>query len=352
MTDQNKDNISDLSQVRLYIGFIAAVIGVIILQELKNIFIPLFISLLLYFLFNGVVKKMVDLRIPKTLVLIFLLIFIFIMFYLLGVLIYSGISSFIEKFPTYSEKLVQNIQNLFDQLKIPLADVNKYLEKIDWTKNINTSAITTIVSTTFGSFATFIGNLILVLIFLMFMLAGRKTITDRLEKAFEKKRAEKLAYVINAIEDQVQHYLLIKMMISFVTGLLCGTILFFAGMDFVVFSALLIFVLNFIPNFGSIVATLFPVIMGLLKFGLTLKVVLVTLGLMITQFVIGNIIEPKICGKSLNLSPIIILVSLIFWGYIWGIVGMMLAIPLTSAVKIVFQNIPTLKPIAELISSD
>ncbi|MCP5108816.1 MAG: AI-2E family transporter, partial [bacterium] len=81
-------------------------------------------------------------------------------------------------------------------------------------------------------------------------------------------------------------------------------------------------------------------------------VLLVFIGLILTQFIIGNVVEPRITGKSLNLSPIVILISLIFWGYMWGVVGMILAVPLTSAIKIFFENIPTLKPIADIISAD
>jgi AI-2 transport protein TqsA len=343
---------SDLFQIKIFVGFIATVIAVLILQQLKNIFIPLFMSLLLYFLFNGVVKKMIRFKIPKTLVLIFLLIFIFIVFYFLGVLIYSSVSSFIDKFPSYSGQIESMVKSLFDQLKIPIADFNKYLDQIDWTKSIDTSSVTSIISTTFGSFAAFIGNLLLVMIFLMFMLAGRTALTGRVNKAFEENRADKIKFIVNSIEDQVQHYLLIKSFISFVTGVISAIILFIAGSDFVIFSALLIFVLNFIPNFGSIIATLFPLLIAVLKFGFSIKVLLIAAGLMVTQFLIGNAVEPKITGKSLNLSPIVILISLIFWGYVWGIVGMMLAVPLTSAIKIVFENIPVLKPISSLISAE
>jgi predicted PurR-regulated permease PerM len=343
---------NDLFQIKLFVGFIATVIAVLILQQLKNIFIPLFISLLFYFLFNGAVKKLIGFKIPKALVLIFLLLFIFIVFYFLGVLIYSGVSSFIDKFPSYSGQIETIVKNLFDQLKIPVADVNKYLDQIDWTKSIDTSVITSILSTTFGSFAAFIGNLLLVLIFLMFMLAGRTALTGRVNKAFEEERADKIKYIVNTIEDQVQHYLLIKSFISFLTGALGAIILLIAGADFVIFSALLIFVLNFIPNFGSIIATLFPILIAILKFGFSFRVILIAGGLMLTQFMMGNAVEPKITGKSLNLSPLIILISLIFWGYIWGIVGMMLAVPLTSAIKIVFENLPALKPISNLISAE
>jgi AI-2 transport protein TqsA len=349
---EEAQGVGELTQIKLFLGFIASVIAVIILQQLRNIFIPFFMSLLLYFFFNGVVKRLLRLKVPKVLVLSFLLVFIFILFYFFGVLIYSSVSSFIDKFPSYSGKIVETVKSIFAQLQIPFSDFQEYLSKNDWTKNIDPSSITSLISGTFGSFATFIGNLALVLLFLMFMLAGRNALSERVSKAFNVNRADKIQFLINSIEDQVQHYLLIKTFVSFTTGVVCGIILFAGRFDFVLFSSLLIFVLNFIPSFGSIIATLFPIVIGFLQFGFSIRVVLVAGGLMLTQFVIGNIFEPKITGKSLNLSPIVILMSLIFWGYVWGIVGMMLAVPLTSALKIVFHNIPTLRPIAELISAE
>jgi predicted PurR-regulated permease PerM len=342
---------SELYQIKIFLGFIATVIIVIILQQLKSIFVPFFMALLLYFLFNGVVKKMISLKVPKPLVLMFLLIFIFIVFYFLGVLIYSSVDSFVDKFPEYSKRFVGMIDGLFDQLKIP-GGFQSYLDKIDWTKSIDTSSVTSILSGTFGSFAAFIGNLLLVLVFLMFMLAGRTALTGRVEKAFEEERSDKIKYIVNSIEDQVQHYLLIKIFISFSTGCLSAIILTVVGVDFAIFSALLIFILNFIPNIGSIIATMFPILISILQFGFDYHVILVAAGLMVTQFLIGNVVEPKITGKSLNLSPIVILMSLIFWGIIWGVVGMILAVPLTSAIKIVFEKIEVLKPISDLISAE
>ncbi len=306
------------------------------------------------FLFNGVVQRLIKMGVPKPIVLVFLLAFIFMLFYFLGAMIFASASSFSVKFPVYEKKVTEMFLSIIDQLKITQGEVSNYIDSINWTEAIEkyTSTLTKVLTRTFGSFAKFIGNLILVLVFLMFLLAGRTSLTDRVKKAFKGERGDKLKRIINSIEDQVQHYLLIKTMISLLTGVVSGLILFFFGIDFVILAALLIFVLNFIPNFGSVIATAFPVLVGIVQYGFTWRVLFVTIGLMGAQFVIGNIIEPKITGKSLDLSPIVILISLIFWGYVWGVIGMILAVPLTATIKIAFENIPSLKPFAELISSD
>jgi len=346
MVNENKD----LFYIKFFLGFIASVIFVMILKELKTIFIPLCMSLLLYFLFNGVVKKLLFLKFPKAIILIFLLIFIFIIFYFFGVLIFTGITSFINKFPVYSDHITGLLKGLSAQLRIPLSDVNDYLNNFDWTKSVN--AITSFVSTAFGSFATFLGNLVLVIIFLIFMLSGRNVLTGRVYRAFDNKKADKMIFIVNSIENQVQHYLLMKTFISLLTAIISGLIIWVGGVDFVIFSGLLIFILNFIPNFGSIVATSFPIIIGLIKYGFSVRMLIVAGALVLTQMIIGNALEPKIMGERLNLSPIVILISLIFWGWIWGIIGMILAVPFTSALKIIFANIKPLKPISDLISAE
>lgn len=340
----------DLLHLKLFTGFIASVIFIMIIKEMKGIFIPFFMSLLLYFLFNGVVSRMLYFRIPKFIVLLFLLIFIFILLYFFGMLIYAGISSFVHQFPAYSSRISNLFTNLISQLNIPVSEVQTQLTNFDWTEVIAKG--TSILSTTFGSFASFLGNLFFIIIFLIFMLGGRDSLVARVHKAFDEKRAKEMISIVKSIENQVQHYLVLKTFISFLTAVISGIIIYAGGLDFVLFSALLIFILNFIPNIGSIIAVAFPILTGLIKFGFSLNILIVTLGLMLTQMIIGNVLEPKIAGRNLNLSPMIILISLIFWGYIWGIIGMILAVPLTSAIKIIFSHINILKPLSKLISAD
>ncbi len=340
---------SDRVYLKLFSGFLSAVIFVFILKELKEIFIPFFIALLLYFLFNGVVNRLLYYRIPKTVVLTFLLMFIFILLYFSGLLIYSGISSFVEKFPVYNSRITSIAKDISGSLNLPVKELQDQLNNYDWSSMLG--HITGVVSSAFGSFAGFIGNLLFIIIFLIFMLGGRNSLILRVENAFSDKRASELISIVKSIENQVQHYLVLKTFVSILTALISGVIIYFAGIDFLLFSVLLIFILNFIPNIGSIIATTFPILTGLLKFGFTMKMLVVAAGLMLTQMIIGNVIEPKYAGKNLDISPMVILISLIFWGYVWGITGMMLAVPLTSAIKIIFGHVDFLKPLSKLMSA-
>src|SRR5690606_28414174 len=145
----------------------------------------------------------------------------------------------------------------------------------------------------------------------------------------------------------------IKFLASAATGLLSYILLRALGINFAEIWALLIFIFNFIPTIGSIVATLFPSLMALAQsndgFGLFFAVLL---GITAIQILIGNVLEPRIVGQSLNLSPVVILFNLALWGAIWGIPGMFLCVPLLIITTIVLAHFPKTRPIAILLSSD
>jgi predicted PurR-regulated permease PerM len=151
------------------------------------------------------------------------------------------------------------------------------------------------------------------------------------------------------MDTQVRQYLLTKTLISLGTGALTTVILWIFGVDFALFWGFLAFLFNFIPNVGSLMAVVFPVLLAFLQFDTLVQPFLVLALLVGTQSTMGNIIEPKVMAFSLNLSPLVVLVALIFWGWLWGVVGMIIAVPMTAIIKIVFENIEDLQPLARLL---
>jgi AI-2 transport protein TqsA len=338
--------------LKVFFAFIAVVFFIFILKEMRLIFIPFFIALFLYFMLNDLVHKLEKCKIPKTVIMIALLLVIFSCLFLFGLLIFTGVSSFIDNFPAYSEKITQLVKNMLASLKLPLLDVKQYIANIDWEKAFNPAQITGLVSGTFGNFTSFIGSLMLVLLLLMFMLGEKAPMVTRIARTLSKERGEELQRIVSTIDSRVQHYLFIKTLMSVATATLAALILLVGRVDFIIFSALLIFFLNYIPTLGSLIGTIFPVLITFLRYGFCLRLLLITVSLMVMQFVMGNILEPQVMGKNLNLSPIIILLSLIFWGWLWGVIGMFLAVPITSALKIISENVPALKPLAAAMSGE
>ena len=141
-------------------------------------------------------------------------------------------------------------------------------------------------------------------------------------------------------------------MVSILTGVLSYFALVLLGIDAPIFWAFLIFILNYIPTVGSLIATTFPSIFAMLQFGEIMPGVWVLIIVGAIQLVVGNYIDPKLTGDSLNVSPLIVILGLAFWGAIWGIIGMFLSVPITVMLIIIFSEIPSTRPIAILLTKD
>jgi AI-2 transport protein TqsA len=187
--------------------------------------------------------------------------------------------------------------------------------------------------------ANVFGQSVMVLIFVMFLVFGH-----------DSARAPPVG-VWSEVEVQVKHFILTKVLLSVATGVLVTISLWILGVEFAVAFGFFAFVLNFIPSVGSVISTALPLLVVVLSPDPSwLDVVLVLAIPGSIQFVIGNVIEPRIMGNSLDLHPIAILLSLTFWALLWGIPGMLLATPMTSIVKIILQRLPYTRPIADLMA--
>ncbi|MBL7646567.1 MAG: AI-2E family transporter [Candidatus Hydrogenedentes bacterium] len=183
-----------------------------------------------------------------------------------------------------------------------------------------------------------LSNGFLVLLFAAFLLMGSTT------------QHHSTRGVIGEIEKRVQKYIVIKLLSSMLTGFLVYLVLQFLGVRFAMSFGAFAFILNFIPNLGSVVATLLPLPFVLLTPDVSMVTVALALLLpLMIQFTIGSVLEPKIMGDTLGLHPVVVLMSLIFWGILWGFAGMLLAIPMTASAKIIFGRIDVTRPIVAVL---
>ena len=204
-----------------------------------------------------------------------------------------------------------------------------------------------------GSLKILASDVILTAIYLCFLIAEEDLFREKLKRLSpDTEKAEYHARIANRIAHRVKSYLGMKTVVSFLTALICYFILNMVGVDFAALWSLLIFLLNFIPNIGSILGVIFPAATALLQFEDITPFLIVVAGLGSVQFLIGNIIEPTYLGKSLNLSSFMILISLAFWGKIWGLPGMFLSVPLTVILAITCSQIRGLQWFAILLSRD
>ena len=206
-------------------------------------------------------------------------------------------------------------------------------------------------SSVFNSLTDILSNAFIILFYTLFIFVEEIYFPTKLKVLFsENSSFVFVTDILKKIDYSISRYLGLKTFVSFITGILSYTALFFIGIESPEFWAFLIFLLNFIPTIGSLIATLFPALFSVFQFGGFLEPLLVLVFVGFIQILVGNILEPKLMGNSLNISSLVAIVSLSFWGVIWGVTGMIISIPITVIMIILFSQFNSTKPISILLS--
>jgi AI-2 transport protein TqsA len=202
-----------------------------------------------------------------------------------------------------------------------------------------------------NSLTNIAGNIVIIIIYVAFMLVEEKYFIKKLHlQIADTNQRQSIDTIIQQITQSIRKYISVKTQMSLLTGLLSYIVLLIFKIDFPVLWAFLIFLLNYIPYIGSFFATLFPSIFALLQFQSLLMLFWVFLVIQAVQLLVGNVLEPKVMGRTLNLSPLGVLLALTFWGVIWGVLGMFLSVPITSVMVITFSRFPSTRFIAIWLS--
>jgi predicted PurR-regulated permease PerM len=326
------------------------VLATFILQTLDFLFVPLFFAILLCYALGIPLEFMRRFHLPGFVRIILVIATMLFLIFMLGKLVVLNVADFQSRLPEYETKFWEYGNIILTRFEITRDQANEaiqaFLGKI-WQNHFTFGSL---IKSFSGSFFAFLGNVLWVVLFMAFILAERESFARRLVKQLGQEKAAPVLESLQQINHSVQHYLGLKTLISLMTGILVTIILSLAGVDFALLWGVLTFVLNFIPTIGSIIATLPPIAITLFQSGSLGKTFLIGLLLLGIHFTVGNIIEPKLMGRGLNLSALVVLFSLIFWGWLWGIPGMLLAVPLTGAIRIGMEQIEATKTVAVLIS--
>jgi len=335
------------------LGILTIIAIGVVLYQARSIFLPFALAVFISYVLNPLISFFEKRRIPGAISILLALLVTFLILNLTGVLMYTSIRSFAAEFPKYQERLTNIIWDIINLLKIPPEIISAEAgtaQKFNILSAVQNFSLYGIITTTMNSLLNFLSNTILVLLFLLFILMGRNQLNQKIPLAFRPQTSLKIAEMVTNINLQIQKYLLAKTIISLVTGFLATIVLYYFDVEFALIWGILTFLLNFIPNIGSVIATILPLMIAFIQFDSLVKVLWIALGLMFIQFIMGNLLDPRIIGSSLNLSPLVVLFSLIFWGWLWGIIGMFLAVPLMVIIKITFENIDSLRFISVLMS--
>lgn len=318
----------------------------VVLRLAKPVLFPFFIAIFISYILFPILDFLKKNKIPNALSIIFILIVAFFIFYLLGALFYSSGKAFAAELPKYGQKVGSILSLIQEKFKL----TSTQWQLVNWVEQIDLDKIASFILSSLGPFFAFIKNLFLIFIFLIFILAEREIIEKKISKSFSGSQSKRIVDVIQKINNQIQKYLAIKTVVSFITGVFVTIVLLLFGVDFAVVFGFFTFLLNYIPNIGSIIATAFPVTIAVFQFETLWPALWILIIIIAIQMIMGNFIEPRVMGKGLDLSPLVVLLSLFFWGWLWGLPGMILAVPITAIIKIVCANFPSLRPLALLMS--
>ena len=339
-----------MKRSNLMVGLLSVLVVFAVAAAFKvayNVVIPLMIAWLLSYICGPVVNYLVHKKVPLGLAVFAVLVLVLFVFYFLGIFLSQRVSNVLAQSPKYVTQLNVIYHDAVANLDLP----EDYLAGFNWTEKLGPklASLSASVAIYMGNF---LGKLLLVLIFLVFMLLGKPYFKYKVERAFPPDRAETFSAMTASISKQIGQYLIVKVAISGTTGALVWLTLTLLKVEFALTWGALAFFLNFIPSIGSILASVPPILLAIVQFYPSVWMPVFTAALLLLiQMIMGNVIEPKIMGDHLNLSPVVILLSLVFFGWMWGIVGALLSVPIAAAIKIFCENVDALKPISILMGS-
>ncbi len=323
-------------------SFVVVVAG---LRAAAPILLPLFISLLLAILSLPVMVWLQRNRFPTALAVLSTIVLDVAVLAILFLVVGRSVNQFTDAAPAYRDRL----QEVFGTLLVWLEARGIALGGAETLRLVNPGSVVDLAGSTLGAVATMLSNTFLVVLTVIFILFEAAGFSRKLRAAFGD-RADHVQR-LTTMARQVQRYLAMKTLISLATGLLAGIWVSVLGLGFALLWGLMAFLLNFIPNLGSILAAVPPVLLALVQFGPG-RAIAVAVGYVVINVVLANFIEPYLMGRRLGLSTLIVFLSLVFWGWVWGPVGMLLSVPLTMIVKIALENTEDFRWVAVLLEAN
>lgn len=327
---------------------ISFVIIIAILVAGQSLIIPLIYAGLIWLIMRQIrvtidripgVKK----HVPKWIKTLISTILLFVAVGFIGKIVQENIQELIAHYPIYQQNVVRNL-NYWNQISpYSLSDAAEHLS----TEMVNGTYFPVLID----SVQSIISSIAIVLTYMLFILMEEGSFQQKFARLFPSK--DSYGIRVEAIHEMTQamtHYIGIKSMLAASTAILSFIIFSSVGIDAAFFWSLLVFLFNFIPFIGVFVSTLIPSIFAMFQFPTETQALVILFTVGGIQFIMGNIIEPKIMGRSMNVSPLVVILSLSFWGSIWGVPGMFLSVPITVIMVIIFSKFKSTRPIAVILS--
>jgi len=329
--------------------FICCVIAAAVLKIAAGVILPFTIAILLAFVMYPFVKFMDKRRVPRIISILLVIIIMVAGMYIIGIVLFTSGKMIVAHYPSYEQRInyIYNyIAELFDLPNDSALSI--------WQNLWDQVAIRTFVRSFTLSLSNFVlsffSNAVIIILFMIFILLEASFFKEKLEAAFES-RSQQIHKMGHDLMDQITRYLTAKFFISLANGIIFAVSFSFIGLEFAIVWGVLQFIMNFIPNIGSIVMGVAISLFAFVQFWPAPTPIILIIVVILGVNMLCNVFDPKIVGDHVGISPLIVLVSLVIWGYIWGFAGMILAVPMMVIIKIICENIPIMEPVSILLGT-
>lgn len=316
----------------------------------RAVLVPLAIAVLIWHLINAIARRYRKIRIlgetaPNWARLTAAVLTILLALGVVLQIIVTNVGQVAAAAPTYDDNLRKLVPQLFAMVGVREAPtLSQLLGEID---------LRDLITRLTGAFGALVGEVGLIALYVAFLLLEQETFGRKIEILFPKpEQAERARSLLGHIERRIERYLWIKTLAGIGKALPSYLILVLVGVDYAGFWGLVVFLVHFIPTIGSILGAALPALLAYLQFADLGSMILVLVALSVVQFAISDVIEPRLLGSSLNLSPVVMIVALAFFATIWGIAGMFLCVPVTVIVMIICAHFEASRPLAVILSAN
>lgn len=322
----------------------------------QSIFVPVIASIILAYIIIALAKRLEYLSVggqsvPEPLRYLISILVIVAVVTAFVFLIISNINQLVAVAPSYQTKLLGIIQGLAEAIGEEFEVETEPTWRTIRRDILGGISLQSLITSTVTSISVLVGSVFIVLVYTGFALAERTTFAHKLERVTEDREASaRIAELITIINERIGNYLAAKTLVNLILGLMSYIVMALVGLDFAAFWGVLIALLNYVPYVGSFLGVVFPVAIALVQFGDPGWVIGIAFALIMCQVFVGSFLEPNLMGRTLNLSPFVILISVTMWGSMWGIAGALLSVPITAILVIVLSEFEGTRPIAVLLS--
>ena len=313
------------------VSFAAFVVVIAGMKASTEILVPFLLAVFISVLCTPIMVWLKVRRVPSVVAVLLVVVMFFLLAATFGTVIGASLSAFYQDLPEYEQKLQLQSQASVQWLQSLGFEIDQTL----LSDYIDPGAAMKMVARIFSGLGGVLTNTFLILFSVVFILVEASEFPDKVRRALGDQTTALQNF--QRFSDSVQRYLLIKTLVSIGTSIFAGIALMFIGVDYAILWGLIAFLLNYIPNIGSILAAVPPMLIAMIQLGPMSSLLVAGVYLTINTL-FGNMIEPKFMGRSLGLSTLVVFVSLVFWGWVFGPVGMLLSIPLTMVVKIALEG--------------